>query len=345
MKQHGPLNLITDIEGLLVGNAQDDNLKSGVTAVICEGGATAAVQILGGAPGTRETDLLEPHNTVETVDAVVLSGGSAFGLDAGSGVQAALHEKGIGFEIGPHRIPLVPTAILFDLTNGGDKDWGRFSPYRDLGYEAANCADRHFQSGTAGAGTGALTAGFKGGLGSASLKMGDGTTVGALVAVNSMGTVNVAGGPHFWAAPFELNAEFGGLGFPTPIPESATDLRIKFRDPESRQQMLERANTTIAVIATDAVLSKAAAKRLAIAAHDGFSRAIWPAHTPSDGDLVFTIATGKSGIQPDAGAFIDLCAGAAAVMSRAIARGVYGAVPADNDLMPAWQSKFANSAQ
>ena len=337
MRRRGSRNLITDVDGVLVGNAADERLKSGTTAIVFEDRATAAVQTLGGSPGTRETDLLEPHNSVETIDALALSGGSAFGLDAGSGVQAALHEQGIGFEVGPHRIPLVPAAILFDLTNGGDKDWGRYSPYRELGYQAAKDTGRDFELGTAGAGAGALTAGFKGGLGSASLQLDDSTTIGALVAVNSIGTVNIAGGPHFWAAPFELDGEFGGLGYPHPIPQAATDVRLKFRDVLPMDGDYDLANTTIAVIATDAVLSKAEAKRLAIAAHDGFSRAIWPAHTPSDGDLVFAVATGSKQVRPGPSGFTDLCAAAAAVTARTIARAVYEATPADGDIMPAWR--------
>ncbi len=345
MRYPGPTNLITDVEGLSVGNAQDDRLKSGVTAVLCDAGATTAVQILGGSPGTRETDLLAPHNTVETVHAVVLSGGSAFGLDAASGVQAALRERGVGLDVGPHRIPLVPAAILFDLANGGEKNWGRYPPYRELGYEAATGAARGFGTGTIGAGTGALTAGFKGGLGSASLRLDDGTMIGALVAVNSIGTANIAGGPHFWAAPFELQAEFGGLGYPSPLPESMADLRIKYRGTDVGITGTDAANTTIGIVATDAELTKSEAKRLAIAAHDGLSRAIWPAHTPADGDLVFTMATGKTGRRPDTDLFIDLCAGAAAVTARAIARGVFDAVPSDNDIMPAWRAAHADLGQ
>lgn len=345
MRQPGALNLITDIDGVLVGNAEDHQLKSGVTAVLCPDGAIASVQTLGGAPGSRETDLLEPHNSVESIDAIALSGGSAFGLDAGSGVQAALHEQGIGFEVGPHRIPLVPAAILFDLANGGDKNWGRYSPYRDLGYEAAANAGRTFDIGTAGAGTGALTAGYKGGLGSASLILENGITIGALVAVNPLGSVNINKGPHFWAAPFEVQAEFGGLGYPEPIPPAASDVRLKYRDMDLDDLPLERSNTTIAVIATDAVLSKAEAKRIAIAAHDGFSRAIWPTHTPGDGDLIFALSTAKSEQHPDGNDFIDLCAGAASVMSRAIARGVYEAVSADGDIMPSWRSAFPDLVQ
>lgn len=331
MMRKGQDNSITDVTGLLVGNAEDNRLKSGVTAVLCDPPATAAVQILGGAPGTRETDLLAPHNTVQTVDAVVLSGGSAFGLDAASGVQAALHDMGRGFPVGPHRIPIVPAAILFDLMNGGEKGWGRFSPYRDLGYEAARTAAKTFATGSAGAGTGALTATFKGGLGSASSVLANGITVGALVVVNALGSATVGDTRHFWAAPFELDGEFGGVGLPYPWPMDATLPRLKFREPQAAA-----ANTTIAVIATDAVLTKAEAKRLAIAAHDGFSRALWPSHTPLDGDLVFALSTGASGKKPLIEDFIDLGVAAAATMARAIARGVHDAAPAVDDLKPAW---------
>ncbi|MDO9417135.1 P1 family peptidase [Pararhizobium sp.] len=329
----GPRNLITDVGGLSVGNADDADLKSGVTVVLCDPPAIAAVQVLGGAPGTRETDLLEPHNTVQTVDALVLSGGSAFGLDAASGVQAALREMNRGFAVGPLRIPIVPAAILFDLINGGDKDWGRYPPYRDLGYEAVQAASLDFALGTAGAGTGALTATFKGGLGSASMLLPNGTTVGALVAVNALGSATIGDTKHFWAAPFEEHGEFGGLGLPSPFPADARDLRIKFRDRQSAS-----ANTTIAVIATDAVLTKAETKRLAIAAHDGFSRALWPSHTPLDGDLVFALSTGASGRTLELADFIDLGAAAASTMARAIARGIHDASAAKNDLLPAWNA-------
>ncbi|WP_179875443.1 P1 family peptidase [Sinorhizobium sp. BJ1] len=333
MMRKGRNNLITDVAGVLVGNAEDHRLKSGVTAVLCDPPATAAVQVLGGAPGTRETDLLAPHNTVQTVDAIVLSGGSAFGLDAASGVQAALRELGRGFPVGPHRIPIVPAAILFDLTNGGEKDWGQFSPYRELGYEAARAAAETFTTGSAGAGTGALTATLKGGLGSASTILANGITVGALVAVNALGSATIGDTRHFWAAPFEMDGEFGGIGMPSPWPQDAAQPRLKFREPKAAT-----ANTTIAVIATDAVLSKAEAKRLAIAAHDGFSRALWPSHTPLDGDLVFALATGASGKQPLLEDFIDLSAAAAATMARAIARGVHDATAAAGDFKPAWSA-------
>lgn len=330
----GPKNRITDVAGLKVGNATDHALRSGVTVVLCDEPAVAAVQVLGGAPGTRETDLLEPHNTVQTVDALVLSGGSAFGLDAASGVQAGLREAGRGFAVGPFRVPIVPAAILFDLMNGGDKDWGRYPPYRELGYTALAEAAEDFETGSAGAGTGALTATFKGGLGSASIVLETGFTVGALVAVNALGSATVGDTRHFWAAPFEEAEEFGGLGLPFPFPADARIPRTKMsRRPTGTE------NTTIAVIATDAVLSKAEAKRLAIAAHDGFARALWPAHTPLDGDLVFALATGKSGRVPAPEDFIALCAAAASTMARAIARGVHDATPMPGDVMPSWSMR------
>lgn len=327
----GTKNLITDVTGLRVGNAGDATLKSGTTAILCDAPAVAGVQVLGGAPGTRETDLLEPHNTVESVHGITLSGGSAFGLDAASGVQAYLRENSIGFEVGEHKIPIVPSAILFDLINGGDKDWGRYPAYRELGYEAASLAAVDFKIGSVGAGLGALTANMRGGLGSTSSIIDCGLTIGALSAVNPMGAVTIGDTPHFWAAPFEIDDEFGGLGYPHPLPDNALDLQIKFRD---RQR--GGANTTIAVIATDAVLTKSQAKRLAISAHDGFARAIWPSHNIYDGDLIFALATGTSRVQPTPDQFIDLCAAAASTMARAIARGVYAAKAEPCDILPSW---------
>jgi L-aminopeptidase/D-esterase-like protein len=329
----GLRNLITDVAGLSVGNSADPVLKSGVTVVICDTPAVAGVQVLGGAPGTRETDLLEPHNSVETINAVVLSGGSAFGLDAASGVQAALRERGVGFEVRGYRVPIVPAAILFDLANGGDKNWERFSPYRELGHACAQTAGETFELGSVGAGTGATTAGLKGGLGSASTELPNRIVVGALAAANGAGSATVGRTRHFWAAPFEIGDEFGGLGFPSPLPPDAHEIALKHSGGNSL------ANTTIAVIATNAVLTKAQAKRLAIAAHDGFARAMWPTHTPVDGDLVFALATGASGIVPDAIEAIELYAAAGATMARAIARGVFAAAPAKGDLLPAWSER------
>lgn len=334
MFRTGPRNLITDVDGLSVGNHEDAKLKSGTTVVVCEESAVASVQVLGGAPGTRETDLLEPHNAVEAVNALVLSGGSAFGLDSASGVQAALRERGVGFQIAGFTVPIVPGAILFDLPNGGDKDWGRYPPYREFGYEAVAKASRDFAIGTAGAGAGATTAGLKGGLGSASVVLDNGITVGALVAVNAIGSTTVGRSRHFWAAPFEIEDEFGGLGLPSPMPADASEIATKFRE-----ALRVGANTTIGVIATDARLTKAAARRLSIAAHDGLARAIWPVHTPVDGDLVFGLATGRNDVTLDLEASIDLHAAATAVMARAIARGVHAATSAENDIFPTWSER------
>ncbi len=241
----GPLNLITDVVGLRVGNAEEPRLRSGITAIVFEQGAVTAVDVRGGGPGTRETDLLAAENTVQAVDALVLSGGSAFGLDAAGGVQARLRQQGRGFAIGPARVPIVPAATMFDLLNGGDKDWGLFPPYRELGVAAVDAAALEFAIGSAGAGFGATTADLRGGLGSASAISPEGYTVGALVVVNAVGQVIVGQGPHFWAAPYEIGAEFGGLGWPATLPPEALTLRTKGQP---------GGNTTIAVVATDAAL-------------------------------------------------------------------------------------------
>jgi L-aminopeptidase/D-esterase-like protein len=325
-----PRNLITDVTGVLVGNADDAHLASGVTAIVFEQPAVAAVDVRGGAPGTRETDLLEPHRTVERIDAVVLSGGSAFGLDAGSGVQALLRERGRGFAIGDIRVPLVCGATLFDMLNGGDKDWGRFPPYRELGYAAASQAGSTFALGTAGAGFGATTITFKGGLGSASAVTRDGHAVGALVAVNACGSATVGRGPQFWAAPFEIDGEFGGLGFPASVPPEALVPIAKGRPAE---------NTTIAIVATDAALTKAQAKELAVIAQDGLARAIYPAHTTLDGDTVFAAATGRRPLGDAVHEITELGAIAANVLARAVARGVFEAKALPGGL-PSWRDCY-----
>ncbi len=335
----GTRNLITDIDGLRVGNSHCEALKSGVTALICDVDNVASVHVAGGAPGSRETDLLQPENTVQSVDALVLSGGSAFGLDASTGVQSALREAGKGFAIGDQRVPICPGAILFDLINGGDKQWGLHPPYRDLGYTAASAATGEFDLGSTGAGAGALIGGeglgLKGGLGSASTVLENGITIGALVAVNALGAATVGLQPNFWAAPFEHDEEFGGLGIAAVPSVESRQMRIKFRDKQS-----PGTNTTIGIIATDAALTKGQAKRLAIAAHDGFARALWPAHTPLDGDLIFSIATGTKKTVLTMDEQIDLAGAAASTMSRAIARGVYCATDQKNDLFPSWANYF-----
>lgn len=325
----GALNLITDVPGLLVGNAADAALKSGATVLLGEAPFTAAVHVMGGAPGSRETDLLAPDKLVQEVDALVLSGGSAFGLDAASGVADALRAMGRGFDVGGQRVPIVPGAILFDLLNGGDKDW-TVNPYKALGAAALKDAGRDFAIGTAGAGTGAITANLKGGLGSASLVLDSGHTVGALVAVNALGSVTVGDTAHFWAAPFEFGAEFGGLG-PAPM-----------GDPGAfATKLAGHRNTTIAVVATDADLSQAQAQRMATAAHDGMARAIVPSHTPMDGDLVFAAATGARALADPVGDALSLGHAAATCLARAIARGVHAATPAPGDTLPCWRDRFA----
>ncbi len=331
----GIRNSITDIYGLTVGNAHDRQLKSGVTALICDEPMISSVTVLGGAPGTRDTELLAPENTVAGVDAIVLSGGSAFGLDAASGVQAWMRQHDRGFPVGPVKVPIVPGAILFDLVNGGDKDWGTYPPYRNLGFKAAENASKNFDTGSAGAGTGALVAGLKGGLGTASIILENGTRIAALFAVNALGSPLIAETRHFNAALLEKNGEFGGHGLPEGKLQGGDNLNIKFRG-----ELPDNANTTIGIVATDAKLSKSEAKRLAIAAHDGITRAIWPAHTPMDGDLVFSIATGRSDVAVGGSQWIDLSAHAASVTARAISRGVYDAGKHENDMFPSYKEKF-----
>lgn len=325
----GPRNLITDVAGLRVGNAQDEVIKTGSTVLVGDAPFTAGVHIMGGAPGTRETALLTPDKLVQQVDALVLSGGSAFGLDAASGVADGLRAQDRGFRVGDQRVPIVPGAILFDLLNGGDKGWAE-NPYKALGRAALEVASEDFTLGTTGAGTGATVDGLKGGLGSASWVMDNGVTVGALVAVNALGAVTMGDGPTFWAAPWEMNSEFGARGMGTNDPST-----------EPRPEARLGENTTIAIIATDADLTQAQATRLATAAHDGMARAIHPSHTPFDGDLVFAAATGAHAM-PDAD-FDALRLGhaAATCLARAIARGVYAAKPAKHDTLPAWAEKFS----
>ena len=322
----GPRNLITDVPGLWVGQAQDAVLKSGVTVLTADAPFVASVAVMGGAPGTRETDLLAPDKMVPAVDALCLAGGSAFGLAAAQGVMEALHDAGRGFAVHSARIPIVPAAIVFDLLNGGDKSWTG-NPYPALGRAALAAAGPGFALGSAGAGTGAQTAMHKGGTGSASLILPGGATVGALVVANPLGSVTTPSGRHFWAAPFEIGTEFGGLG-----PDPAPGLQPL---PASRKAaaMTPQGNTTIAIVATDAALDKAACQRLAWAAHDGIARAIVPAHSPHDGDLVFAAATGARPA-PAPGDWPVLCHAAALCLSRAIARAVWEATPAPGDLLP-----------
>ncbi|HEV7261041.1 MAG TPA: P1 family peptidase [Bosea sp. (in: a-proteobacteria)] len=328
-------NLITDVRGVLVGQAHDSAAATGVTVALFERPTVASVAVLGGAPGTRETPLLEPEMTVEHADAIVLSGGSAWGLAAADGVMAWLASQGRGFPVGSLRVPIVPQAILFDLLNGGDKPWAKGAaeaPYRGLGHLAAAAAGADFSLGTAGAGFGATTATLKGGIGSASARAATGQIVGALVAVNAVGTATIGDSPHFWAAPYEQGNEFGGIGWPAEIAPDHLGLRFKGGTGQ---------NTTIALVCTDAVLTKAQCKRLALAAHDGLARALRPAHAALDGDVVFAAATGHSGAPSDAFALTELCSTAADVLARAVARGVHAATALPSaEAKPAWRDRF-----
>jgi D-aminopeptidase len=326
-------NLITDVPGLRVGHAEDAGAASGVTAVIFDEPAVASIDVRGGGPGTRETDLLRPAQTVERIDALALSGGSAFGLEAGGGVQAWLREQGRGFAVRSARVPIVPGAIIFDLLNGGDKQWGRFAPYRELGYAAAAAATADFRLGSAGAGLGATTVDLKGGIGSASATSRGGFTIGALAVVNAAGSVVIGGGPWFWAAPFERENEFGGLGLPDPWPANALIGRTKASQRES---------TTLAVVATDAILNKSQAHRLAVMAQTGLARAIYPVHTPLDGDVVFAAATGRKPLGDPLLGLTELGTEAANVVARAVARAIHAAEKLPfSGALPSWREQFS----
>ncbi|MGH6720008.1 MAG: P1 family peptidase, partial [Alphaproteobacteria bacterium] len=280
----GPRNLITDVPGILVGNAEDLPARSGTTVVLAERACVAAVDVRGGAPGTRETDALDPICLVDRADAVVLSGGSAFGLDAAGGVTAWLAGRGRGFHVGSARVPIVPAAILFDLLNGGAKDWGATPPDRALGLAACDQAGVAFEQGNAGAGLGARAGALKGGLGSVSIQADDGLVVGAVVAANPIGSPVMGDGPTLWAWALEQQGELGGQVPPVgPVPALAPLARIP----------LAGGATTIGVVATNAAFTPAEARRVAIMAQDGIARAVRPAHTPFDGDTIFVLATGS----------------------------------------------------
>jgi L-aminopeptidase/D-esterase-like protein len=328
-------NLLTDIAGVRVGHADEARLASGVTAVIFDEPAVAAIDVRGGGPGIRQGAVLDLENTVDRIYGIALGGGSAFGLEAGGGVQAWLAEQGRGFQIREAVIPIVPGAIVFDLLNGGDKKWGRFPPYRDLGYAAAAAASHNFALGSAGAGSGCTTANFKGGLGSASAVTPGGVRVAALAVVNAVGSVTVGDGPWFWAAPFEIDHEFGGRGLPPSFTPEMLSMRLKGATAATAPE-----NTTLAVVVTDAILTKPQARRLAMIAQTGFARAIYPVHAPLDGDVLFAAATCKTPVDPLVG-LTELGMVAANTVARAIARGVYeaAALPFPGAL-PAWKDRF-----
>ena len=315
----GKQNLITDVPGIKVGNSYDETIRTGVTVIIPDEPAIASADIRGGGPGTRETEALNSDCLVDVVHGIVLSGGSAYGLDAAGGVMANLRMQKIGFNLGDAIIPIVPSAILFDLLNGGDKDWGVKSPYFDLGFAAVQTISRNFDLGNAGAGYGAIAGGIKGGLGSASFVFFDGESeisVGAIAAVNAMGSVTMPGSSTMWAFPYEQNAELGKQ--PMPEKNARIDLDFSFELPIGK-------NTTLVTVATDAVLTKPQARRVAIMAQDGLARAIRPVHSPFDGDSVFVLSTGKCELSDPVVGVSKLGMLAADCVARAIARGVFQA--------------------
>jgi L-aminopeptidase/D-esterase-like protein len=319
----GPRNRITDVPGLAVGNAEDLAALTGVTVIVPQTSTVAAVDVRGGAPGTRETDALAPENLVDAVDAIVLAGGSVYGLDAAGAVVAALGAQGRGYRLANSTLvaPVVPAAILFDLANGGDKTWGAEPPYRRLGREALAAAGADFALGNAGAGLGAKAGAYKGGLGSASIVTGDGLIVGALVAANPFGSPVMPGTRTLWAWSFELDGELGGQRPPQDY-RAAADWPA-----DTKNAALGRANTTIGVVATNARLTPAEAKRVAIMAQDGYARACRPIHTAVDGDVLFALATGAWDAPDSPRALVVSRIGmlAADCAARALARGVYEA--------------------
>lgn len=321
MARPGPRNLITDVDGILIGNADDPDARTGVTVILPDRPVVAAVDVRGGGPGTRETDALDPSCLVERIHALCLSGGSVFGLDAPSGVVSWMSAQGRGLSIGPLAIPVVPAAILFDLMNGGNKQWGNVPPYRSLGWEACENAAAGFKLGNIGAGLGATAGDLKGGLGSASALTDDGLQVGAIAAVNPNGSVVMPDSDAFWAWPFEQEGELGGQSPPV---GRTHDLELDIPGAG-----FPGTNTTLVVVATNLAIDRAAARRIAIMAHDGIARAVRPVHTPFDGDTVFVISTGAKPIQGGAdavpGALSRLGSLAADCVTRAIARGVYAA--------------------
>lgn len=332
------------LPGLRIGHAGDAGAKTGVTVFLPDEPAVAAVHVSGGAPASRETDVLRAGNLVGRVDALVLSGGSAFGLATADGVMDWLATHGRGFQVGAIRVPIVPAASLFDLANGGDKTslapGTAWSLYRALGKSACEAAFNDVVGvvdvGAVGAGTGATTADLKGGFGWAGADLSGGGRVAAFVAVNAVGRVTLGSTPHFRAAPFEIGDEFGGLGLPSPLAPDAASVVTKIRAEPA-------ANTTLAVVATDISLTRDQAERLAIAAHDGLALSIFPAHTPFDGDTVFALSTGKRPLADGSRGLLTLCAAATTCLARAIARAVYAATPAPGDRVPTWRERYGRT--
>jgi L-aminopeptidase/D-esterase-like protein len=334
MSRPGKTNSLSDVAGLSIGCAEDRRALTGVTVIVPDARAVCGVDVRGGGPGTRETDALSPENLVDAVDAIVLAGGSVYGLAAADGVAAAMGADGKGFALmdapGVPRSPVIPAAILYDLANGGDKNWGAAPPYADLGRNAYAARSATVPLGNAGAGLGALAGALKGGQGSASIITADGFTVAALACVNCWGSTTFPGSRVFWSHPFEIDGEFGGVGRDGDATVGAEDWSGAKFNPSPRT------NTTIAVVAVDADLSPAEAKRVAQMASAGLARAIRPVFSPFDGDVVFALATAaKRAPAPRPLAIARFGALAADCLARAVARGVYEAESVAG--RPAWR--------
>ena len=334
----GQYNSIIDVAGLRVGHAHDEARATGVSVVLPDDRSIAACDIRGGGPGTRETDALAPENFVDAVDGIFLSGGSVYGLAAGSAITDWLGAQGKGFRLVENvpPSPIVSGAILFDLSNGGDKDWGEQPPYYQLGREAAAAAAAShatFPLGNVGAGYGALAGHVKGGLGSASCMTEDGFEIGALVAVNSFGAVVCPGTRRLWAADYEADDEMGGVE--DDRKPDMGDIFANTKISASPRSASPRTNTSLAVVAVNATLTPSEVRRVAMMAQDGLARAIRPAHAAVDGDSVFALATGRREISGGGGGggvsgmraleVSRLGALAADCVSRAVGRAIWSA--------------------
>ena len=329
----GKKNLITDVDGILVGNAHNEKVATGCTVITPIEGSMASADVRGGAPGTREVGALNPYNLIDTVDSIVLSGGSTWGLEAASSVANYIGATGRGYKPSSEakNIPMIPGAILYDLANGGYKDWNKKPPYSELGIQAASKISNNIELGNFGAGYGAKAGSLKGGLGSASFILDDGIQVGGLFAVNSYGsTVNSETG-QFWSATDEYNDEFGNKGVPSYSPSNPLS-------GTANQETLPGQNTTIGVVATNVKLDSRAAKRIAIMAHSGMSRAIRPIHSPVDGDVIFVLSTGTLDKELNLNDINIIGELGARVCSRSIARGVYEAKSILG--MTSWKEKY-----
>ena len=342
-------NLITDIPGIQVGHAEDNKIGTGVTIITGDKPFSAAVDVRGGGPGTRETDMLSLENSIGRADAIVLSGGSAFGLDACAEVQDLLRKDNKGYKVGKAVVPLVPGAVIFDL-NINDKPHvnviGEHSPWRILANKAYKSINTDFLLGSFGAGCGATTATLKGGQGSSSylqtFSNGREYVVGAIVINNAVGNPLLNEGPHFLSANLEVGNEFGGYGVSNDLYDNI--LRAK-RLPLSTEQSgifnNIASNTVIGVVATNAPLTRSNLKRLAIMAHDGIARSLSPSHTPMDGDTIFAITTCQN-IEEQLLENVDILvlgARASDCVARACNRAIYEAEAIGNS-KPGWKNLF-----